>query len=387
VTTASEPVKSRKVSEGTTGKKFQAWHARFWDGMTTMPWFSLLIRNRFQISPWRWSMAFLICFIALFNSFLAVLQAIVLTGRIRRTKLADDPIFILGHWRSGTTLLHELLVLDPRHTYPTTYECFAPNHFLVSGDVIPWLLPFLIPGQRPMDNMASGWGHPQEDEFALCNMGLPSPYLTVAFPNRPPQCGEYLTLRRVEPAARERWKSGLVWFLKCLTVRRNQRIVLKSPAHTARVRTLLEMFPNARFVHIVRDPVVLFASTVNLWKRLYRDHGLQMPTFAGLEEYVFAVLAEMYEAFEEDRALIPAGHYAEVRYEDLIRDLPGQMRKLYADMGLDGFEQIRPAIEKYASGQKDYQANRWVIAPEVRAEIAQRWRSYFERYGYEPSGA
>ena len=89
---------------------------------------------------------------------------------------------MIGHWRSGTTLLHELLVRDPRHTYPDTYACFAPNHFLVSGWWMKPCLKVLLPSQRPIDNMPAGWDHPQEDEFALCNMGVPSPYLTIIFP-------------------------------------------------------------------------------------------------------------------------------------------------------------------------------------------------------------
>ena len=112
-----------------------------------------------------------------------------------------------------------------------------------------------------MDNMEAGWDRPQEDEFALCNMGSPSPYLTIAFPNRPPQDQEYFDLEGLSPQARERWKRRLVWFLKCVTVRRRKRIVLKSPPHTFRVKTLLELFPNARFVHIIRDPHVIFPST------------------------------------------------------------------------------------------------------------------------------
>ena len=103
--------------------------------------------------------------------------------------------------------------------------------------------------------MASGWDRPQEDEFALCNMGVPSPYLTISFPNRPPQCDEYLDLAGLSPRRRERWKRGLMWFLKCVTLRQPKRIVLKSPQHTCRVKTLLEMFPRARFVHIVRNPL------------------------------------------------------------------------------------------------------------------------------------
>ena len=128
-----------------------------------------------------------------------------------------------------------------------------------------------------MDNMAAGWDRPQEDEFALCNIGARSPYLTIAFPNRPPQDQDYLDFRGVPTAEVERWKRAFLWFLKCLTLRNPKRIVLKFPGHTARIRTLLEMFPKAKFLHIVRNPYVLFPSTVNLWKRLYRDEGLQMP--------------------------------------------------------------------------------------------------------------
>ena len=227
--------------------------------------------------------------------------------KIARTKIEHDPIFVIGHWRSGTTLLHELLVRDPRHTYPDTYACFAPNHFLVSGWWLKPCLKLLLPSRRPIDNMPAGWDHPQEDEFALCNMGVPSPYLTIIFPNHPPQCQEYFDFRGVSEPAVNRWKRALLWFLKCITLQNPKRIVLKSPPHTCRIRALLEMFPKAKFVHIVRDPYVLFPSTVNLWKRLYRDEGLQMPTCEGLEEHVFTTLTRMYDAFDRDRELDRSG--------------------------------------------------------------------------------
>ena len=182
-----------------------------------------------------------------------------------------------------------------------------------------------------MDNMAAGWDRPQEDEFALCNMGVPSPYLTIIFPNRPPQCQEYLDFRGVPAPALERWKRALHWFLKCITLRNPKRIVLKSPAHTCRIGTLLEMFPKAKFVHIVRDPYVIFPSTINLWKRLYRDQGLQMPTYDGLEEHVFQTFTRMYDTFERDRHLIGPGQFCEVRYEELIADPVGQMRRSTSD--------------------------------------------------------
>ena len=94
----------------------------------------------------------------------------------------------------------------------------------------------------------------------------------------------------------------------------------KSPPHTGRVKVLLEMFPDAKFVHIVRDPLVIFPSTVHLWKTLYSSQGMQKPTFDGLEEYVLANLTRMYERFETDRELIPAENFCEIRYEDLVAD-------------------------------------------------------------------
>ena len=81
------------------------------------------------------------------------------------------PIFILGHWRTGTTLLHEFMIRDERFGYPTTYECMDPNHFLLTEGLFTRWLNFLVPTHRPMDNMKAGFDRPQEDEFALCMLG------------------------------------------------------------------------------------------------------------------------------------------------------------------------------------------------------------------------
>ena len=158
--------------------------------------------------------------------------------------------------------------------------------------------------------------------------------------------------------------------------------MLKSPAHTCRIAALLEMFPKAKFVHIVRDPYVIFPSTINLWKRLYRDQGLQMPTYDGLEERVFQTFTRMYDTFERDCHLIGPGQFCEVRYEELVADPVGQMRAVYERLGLGDFEAARPAIADYAAGQKDYQTNRYQITPEMRAEVARRWGKFIEQYGY-----
>jgi hypothetical protein len=371
------------TKENSDGRISRPWHLRAWAGMDLSAWLRPLWRNRFAVSPTRVPMALVITILSLCNSALGLLQSCVYGRRIRRSVVEHDPIFVLGHWRSGTTLLHELLVCDPRHAYPDTLACFAPHHFLLTGRLLKNWLTVFVPPQRPMDNIPIRWESPQEDEWALCNLGQPSPYLTILFPNREPQDPEYLDLRGVPQADLDRWKLALTWFLQALTFRDPKRLVLKTPLHTARVRILLEMYPRARFVHVVRDPVAVFSSTMYTWRQLYNYEALQVARYEGLEEYVFETLIRMYDAFEADRQLVPPDQLCEVHYEDLVRDPVSEIRRIYEQLGLDGFEQALPAIQTYLSNRANYSTNRFQLDPTMREKIRRRWAQYAQRYGYQ----
>src|SRR5262245_7049205 len=106
-------------------RPYPAWAPRFWHGMRLPTWLGLLWRNRFAVSTNKIPLAVSITVATTLNMFGAVFERLLMSHRVRETKLVQPPIFVLGHWRSGTTLLHELLILDPRHTYPNTYECFV----------------------------------------------------------------------------------------------------------------------------------------------------------------------------------------------------------------------------------------------------------------------
>lgn len=362
-------------------KKERRWAPRMWIGMNFGTWMGLLIRNRFQVSFWLQYKAVLITFFSLLNTAFWLIESLLFGWAVRRTKIHPQPLIILGHWRSGTTWLHELLSVDPQFTSPTTYQALAPNNFLVTHWWVTRLFYWLLPSRRPMDNMPMGWDRPQEDEFALCNLGEASPYLTVAFPNRPPVYEEYLTLD-VPPEAETRWRRTLHHFLQKVTYADPKRLIIKSPPHTARVRSLLKMFPEARFVYLVRNPFVLFPSTVHLWQRLYDAHGLQFPTYAGLEEHVLRTFERMYERFEADRGLIPPGRLYELRYEDLVQDSSARMAEIYQQLGLGDYSQVRSGVEKYVAEHADYQTNRYQLAPERREQITARWGKFIEQYGY-----
>lgn len=365
------------------------WTPRIWLGATLPGWLRILASNRCAVAWPFWYEATLTIVAATGNSLLGLLQDLYYARRLARTEITQQPLFILGHWRTGTTLLHELLALDPRHTFPTNYMCIAPAHFLLTERIARRWFKWVIPKQRAMDNMPLGWDRPQEDEFALCNLGVPSPYRTIAFPNHPPQDQEYFDLRQVSSADREVWKRAFLKFLKQITLREPKRIVLKSPTHTSRVRTLLELFPDARFVHIVRNPHAIFPSTVHLWKSLYLTQGLQRPKFAGLQDYVFDTFVVLHERLDEDRPLVPAHRFHELRYEDLVADPLGQMRELYEKLDLGEFDRVRPRFEAHLAEIGDYQPNHFQQDPALRAEITRRWGRQIRQQGYaeEPATA
>jgi hypothetical protein len=365
-------------------RPYHAWTPRFWHGMDFFTWMRLLMRNRFAVSPSRMPLAAMVTTASVLNSFASVFDWLVYSHRVRRAQLKQPPLLVLGHWRSGTTLLHELLMLDSNNTCPNTFQCFAPHHFLWTEWFVPALLRWSLPATRPMDDMRAGWERPQEDEFALANLGVPSPYLAWAFPNHGPVADEYLDLRSLPAAEREEWKRSWRSFVQRLALLGDRRIVLKSPTHTARVRTILEVFPDAKFIHIVRDPLVLFPSTVRLWKSLSEVQGLQtLHEDAGwIERNVLDTFVRMYECFEQDRELVLPNRLIDVRYEDLVADPVGEMRQAYERLELGNFATVEPEIARYAMRSRDYRTNKYTLPPEVADRVRGRWAPYFQRYGY-----
>jgi len=358
------------------------WMPRIWEGIDFFAWVKLLVRNRFAVN-WRYAwIAVIVTGVSLVHSVLRFVQETIYGRQIARTIIRENPIFIIGHWRTGTTLLHEYLCLDPRHSYPTTYECLEPNHFLLTERFARKWLSFLVPSHRPMDNMAAGFDRPQEDEFALCMMGVPSPYLSIAFPNRPPAFPEYFDLERVTPAELAKWKQAFLTFLRRLTFKNSRRLVLKSPPHTCRIRVLLELFPGARFIHIVRNPYVVYPSTLHMWKSLFTAQSLQKPSFAGLENNVLATFNRLYEGLEKGRAIVHPSRFYELRYEDLVRDPMSELQKLYEQMDLGAFDDVRPHVQKYMEQTAHYETNTYEISAEQRAQIRRHWGRVIEQYGY-----
>lgn len=360
------------------------WAPRLWEGMDLISWLRLARSNRFAVRPSHWYIAAFVSVNSAINTALGWLRHARHGDRVRDTVIDKHPVFVIGHWRTGTTLLHELLIRDPRFGFPDMQDCFNPHHALLTNRAYKRYARWLLPDKRPMDNMPFGWERPQEDEFALALMGLPSTYTDFAFPNNPHNSIGALDLSGLSARELAKWKRVFVRFLKEVTLRTGKQLVLKSPPHTARVPTLLALFPDAKFVHIVRDPRVVFPSTMNLWMSMARNHGLQKPVWTGLEEKVLSEFRVIYDRMEEARPLLNAvpGRFHEVRYEELIKNPVVEMKKVYDGLHLGGFDTARPRIEEYQRQNAGYETNKYELASAQQATVTARWGDVIRRYGY-----
>ena len=353
-------------------------------GITAGDWFRLLRENHFVVSPAYWHRAAFITLASLVNSVYRRREERLFNSRIEQTRLEKAPLFILGHWRSGTTLLHDLLAQDTQQfAFSNTYQVVNPHTFLTTEDTNTRRFARFVPATRPMDNMRISFGTPQEDEFAPLLMTLRSAYLGISFPRHEAKYARYMTFAGVPQAEIDEWKAALLWFCRKLTLKYGRRLVLKSPPHTARIRLLLELFPEAKFVHIHRDPYRVFQSQRHYFDTAIWYTYLQRPDRSLVDAGILQRYTTMYDAFFSHRCLIPNSRFHEVRFDDLERDPVGEMQRIYKQLELQGFQEFQPKLQAYADSQVHYQKNEFSpLCESDRKRVTGAWARSFEAWNY-----
>lgn len=349
-------------------------------GMALGEWLGLLRRHRFSVDPPYLPRAAFMTLSGALTSLIRTYENRKYVARLTETEI-KEPLFILGHWRSGTSYLHNLISLDEQFAHPTVWRVLNPHTFLTT-ERYSAIVKLASPETRLIDSMDLGADVPFEDEFATCG-SLCSPFLAEAFPRQADYYDRYLTFRTVPPEEVARWKESLLLFYKKLTWKFGRPLVLKSPPHTGRIALLLEMFPDARFVHIHRHPYAVFRSTKGQARTMQRTLCLQTANSRNLDARIIGRYRTIYDAFFEERDLIPDGQFHEIRFEDLERDPVAELRGLYESLGIPGFETFRPSLENYVGANSGYRKNAYEELPaSLRREISQAWRRSFDEWDY-----
>lgn len=347
-------------------------------------WLGLLGSGRFRIDPVKYAMTVLVSGCTAFNSVMAGVQKLALGKRIRETPLVAPPVFIVGHWRSGTTLMHELMSLDARWASPDNYDAFVPHHVLVTGRLFRPLVNLLLPRRRPMDDMFLGGRAPQEDDFAMISLGAPTPYTGIAFCRQRGAPSPLLALDRVDEPVRERSRAALDTFYRVLTREYRKRLILKSPPHTGRIALLAQWFPGARFIHLSRNPESLVRSTCRLWGALDWTQGLQRPRYSQQEllDHVHQSGQLMYDAYFRQRDQLAPGQVVELKFEDLIHNPVETVRLVYDQLDLAWSDGHAAAIRQYFEERQGHRPSGGSLDPHQREQLERFWSRYMTEFGY-----
>ena len=307
---------------------------------------------------------------------------------IKRTVIHPSPIFIIGHWRSGTTHLHNLMCQDKNLGYVSTFQAMAPGFCMVGDKRIKPALAALAHRRYPtrlIDNIPLTFDAPQEDEFALATI---SPYSFVhsfTFPKHSASFFErYVLFEGISEVVRAKWIRTYLAILRKATLRHGgRRLVTKNCGHSARIRTLLDLFPDAKFVHIHRNPYEVFLSTVHMHKTVFPRSQLQDTDSNRIEAHVLQFYTQLMQRYFADRSLIPKGNLVEIRFEDLEASPLDQLCFVYDALELPGYDAAKPDFRLYIDSVSDYKKNAYEMNDDIVANVNAHWKTAFSEWGYE----
>ena len=314
-----------------------------------------------------------------------VISKLKYTSKINKTEIKNPPVFIIGHWRSGTTYLHELLSQDPQFCYVSLWNTLLPNDFLIMEPLKKFLSQFL-PKQRPMDEIKVEIDGPYEEEAGIAVLNQWSFFHCLHFPrNAEEQYIKSIHFENLNDEEKTNWKNNYLKFMKAVTFANNKkRLLLKNPANTARIPMLLELFPNAVFIHIYRNPYKVYLSTIKMRNNVLDKLGLQNASKEEIQREVIENYKRLMKSFFEQKSLIPKNNLIEIRYEELVKDPISNVKQIYSKLRLPGFETALPEMSKYLEKQKHYKTNVYNIDKEIIEHIYNNWSFTIDLWKYTP---
>ena len=303
----------------------------------------------------------------------------------RPKSLKHPPIFILGHWRSGTTHLYNVLSKGPDFGYVDPFVTGLPWDYLTLSATMKPLLAKMLPKDRYIDNVEVNPDSPQEDEIALANLQDLSFYHAIYFPRRFPEWFDKgVFLDGASDVELKRWENALMLLYRKLERKFDGRpLLIKNPVYTARVNHLLKLFPDAKFIHIHRNPYKVFLSTQKFYRVLFEELSLQGPGPSDLDPFILATYTRMMNALIDDTAHLPSERYVEFSYDELMEQPMASLEHIYTQIDLGDFKAAAPAFEAYLATVRDYKKGVHEMDPGIASQVTEAWRPFIERWGYD----
>lgn len=299
---------------------------------------------------------------------------------ISATTIEEPPLFVIGHWRSGTTLLQFILSQDPNFAFLSRHHALNPYSTTAKSAV-----PRGRKSDRAIDGVLVNADSPGEDEFAIAARSVCSPYIGYSFPKSADYYDRFISLSDVTDVELQHWTDAFLWTSRKATLFGNRRrLILKSPSHTGRIGHLLKIFPKAQFVHIHRQPEAVMRSIYALNRNHSIRSYLERPTDEQLRETIIRRYNMLFDAFFKDVGSVAEGNIATVSFEQLETDPMLEIRKIYQTLNIPFTTKAEKSISGYIASISGYRKNNHPELPkEVSQEILGRISFNTVRLGYK----
>lgn len=284
-------------------------------------------------------------------------ERLITAKRFRNTKIANPPIFIIGFWRSGTTLLHNLLCQNPEFAFVSTFQTVFPNHTISNQWWLKYVASPFLPEYRPADKVKFEWKNPQEEEMALGNMQDVSFYNFMYFPKDFKEFVDNgLMIDKLSEEELKKWEDTYCRLIKTAMINTDgSRFISKNPPNAFRIKQLLSMFPDALFINITRDPDEVIFSFNRFMMEVVEGTALQDFGPEELDKHTRELYSLYKEKYNKDKHLIPKGHLVEIDYHKFVKDKIEGIKHIYDTLGLDGFDASLPMMQQYLDDTKGFQ--------------------------------
>ena len=315
----------------------------------------------------------------------STIERVLTTLTPRQIDSIKHPIFIVGYWRSGTTHLHNVLSRSPEFSYISPLDSGLPWNIL---GIVKWFRPLLekaLPEDRHVDQVAVNPDSPQEDSIPLASMGAASYYHGLYFPQHFQQHFQRGVFFDGDDAQLiEEWRRHHVYLLE--KVSRSQpgkQLLMKNPVYTGQIDKLRQIWPQAKFIHIYRNPYLVFRSTHHFFSQILPELALQNYGDLPINDLILESYPPMMKALQTDSVDLPDDSFVEIRFEDFLANPLLELEKIYSQLKLPEFEQNRDRFETYLSSIRGYQKNSYSFPPEIIELVESHWQPFIDQWSYE----
>ena len=307
----------------------------------------------------------------------------------QRSLEGHPPVFILGVWRSGTTHLHYMMARDPQFGFLKNHQAFTFNVSLLSLDRLNKIFNIFVPGKRPQDDVTLTLDDPAEEEQPFSTMTTRSSIHSFYFPRNQQYFEKYHLFAGITEQEKESWKKDYLFLLQNIAYYSRKRdLLLKNPHNTGRIRELLELFPEAKFIFLHRDPYTVYRSTRKLYNRMINSQLFQFVSQREIERLILDTNGKILRKYLNERTLIPRDHLVEVGFEELERSPLEILESIYSSLGLAGFDAARTPVMEYLESVKTYRKNSYrPLSVKLVRKINREWDFWFDSFGYERLGS